>query len=256
LETKRIWDEISVVEGSALWRIQNGEQLHEGRVEFMIAGSRPEAVKNILDVKKDSVLLVQGFTDDGIWRFVRTYFGEQEVAAKPLQDRSKGEVVAAIVGAKRDGDCTLLIRSSLKSGWLWDACHSPLKLRFVCLVAPQLAKLDRVNRTAVYKLVVDHFMNRVVQGKLRRKVREQLAEIAWNGYSSGNLLVSEDDLMSWSHFEHLTRCGLLRSEGAIGTESNVFSWAHFTIQEYLAAEHVCSDRFKGLGEGAATMLEV
>jgi hypothetical protein len=70
------WDEILVVEGSALWKIQKGEQLDEGQVEFMIAGSRPEAVKNILDVKKDSVLLVQGFTDAEIWRFVRRYFGE------------------------------------------------------------------------------------------------------------------------------------------------------------------------------------
>jgi hypothetical protein len=59
-----------------------GEQLDEGRVEFMIAGSRPEAVKNILDVKKDSVLLVQGFTDDGIWRFVRRYF--QGMECRPL----------------------------------------------------------------------------------------------------------------------------------------------------------------------------
>jgi hypothetical protein len=43
----------------------------------------------------------------------------------------------------------------------------------------------------------------------------------------------------------LMRCGLLRSEGTIGGERNMFSWVHFTIQEYLAAEHVCSDRFKG-----------
>ena len=66
---------------------------------------------------------------------MRTYFGEQEVVAKLLQDRSKGEVVAvaAIDEAKKDGDCKSLIRSLLKSRWLWDACHSPLMLRFVCL---------------------------------------------------------------------------------------------------------------------------
>ena len=87
------------------------------------------------------------------------------------------------------------------------------------------------------------------------EVRHKLAEIAWNGYSSGNLLVAAKDLAG-PLCNDLMRCGVLKSEGAVGTESNVFSWAHFTIQEYLAAEHVCSDRFKGLGEGAATMLEV
>ncbi len=254
------WDEISVVEGSSLWKVQKAEQLEEGRVEFLIAGSRPEAVKSILEVQKDSMLFVQGFTDDGIWRFVRTYFGEydaKEIAAKPLlgvkqvfgrSNRLK-EVMAvpSVDESKREGKFSSLLKSSwLWDAWLWDACHSPLMLRFVCLVAPQLVGLERANRATVYKLVVDHFMHPFSdEGIVRNELRDQIAEIAWNGYSSGNLLVPEIDLSKHSRFKQLKRCGLLKSEGAIGSESSVFSWVHFTIQEYLAAEHICSDRFKG-----------
>ncbi len=254
------WDEISVKDGAALQKIQNGEPLDEGRVEFLIAGSRPEAVNSILQVEKDSVLLVQGFTDEGIWRFVRRYNREwsgyeaattlllcmKRVYGNLIPKQLRRRITEAVWRhQEEEGKETTLVRSLLKSGWLRDACHSPLMLRFVCLVAPQLTKVERVNRTIVYKLVVDHFMKRAAEGKLRKEVRDQLAEIAWRGYSSRDLLVSENELLNWSCFELLTKCGLLRSEGAVGTESHVFSWVHFTIQEYLAAEQICSDRFKG-----------
>jgi hypothetical protein len=141
----------------------------------------------------------------------------------------------------------MIVRSLLKRRWLWDACHSPLMLRFVCLVADELKKLDHISRTKVYKLVVDHFMVRLAgESDVTRQleVRQKLAEIAWNGYSSRNLLVAVQELAG-PLCNDLMRCGLLRAEGTIEGERNMHSWVHFTIQEYLAAEHVCSDRFKG-----------
>ena len=70
-------------------------------------------------------------------------------------------------------------------------------------------------------------------------VREQLAEIAWNGFSSGFKSVRKDDLSKRSCFEQMTKCGLLKSE------MEEFAWLHFSFRDYSAAEHICSDRLKG-----------
>jgi len=232
-------DEVEVKDGTALWKIQKGLPVDEGRVEFMMA----EAGKNWLQVEKDTILMVEGFTNAGIWRFVRRYFNEwngydasltlllcmKRVYKGWLRDLQR-KIAEPLLGMRvEERHLTRLIRKLLRHDWMLEACRLPLMLRLVCSVAPQLANMERVNRTTLYKLMVDRFMDRV-EPELRRKVREQLAEIAWTGFSSR--------VESIRCFEQMARCGLLNSEMEC-------SWLHFSFRDYLAAEHICSDRFKG-----------
>lgn len=226
------WDERVVEQGSIWWKIQNAESLFEGRVEYLMAVSRQETGEKMM--QRDSLLLVEGFTDAGIWRFARHCVGEWDVfdAAITLLlcvkqvygqrfDRylRKLLVEALLKLQVEEGEQMLVIRKLfMENDWLKSSCCSPLILKFVCLVAPQLSRLERVNRTAFYKMVVDHFA-----GTEERKV---LSEIAWKG-----------DAIA----QEFSGCGLVKSVGG-----GKFAWVHGLIQEYLAAEHLCSDQFGGI----------
>lgn len=240
-------DEAQLKEGSLLWKIQETKPLDGGRFEYMM-------VETEESLSADACLVLQGLTNEGIWRFVRRHFLDwngydaaltlllcmRRVYGGWLRDLQRKIAGPLLRMRVEEGSLTRFVRSLLK-GWMLGICRYPTMLKHVCSVVPHLAKLERASRTVLFTLMVDQFMSRVADEKLRAQVREQLAEIAWNGFCSESLVVSKDQLSSCS--EEWTNCGMLKV--ASTSKGEEVSWLDITLQHYLAAEHVCSARFDG-----------
>lgn len=134
-----------------------------------------------------------------------------------------------------------LLRSVMRSDWFWEVFHIPIMLSLVCSVIPKVQTLERVNRSKVCKLLVDHVMTQIMDEEVQRVVRDELAELAWDGFARGKFAIPKDDLSKLSFCDQISNCGLLEFDAS----SDMFYWLHVSIRDYLAAEHVCSDRFNG-----------
>jgi ankyrin repeat protein len=140
------------------------------------------------------------------------------------------------------------IRTAQKdSAWLRDACRLPLMLTFVCMIGGELKSEEALTKTKIYGRVVDKMITRFIDKeqermeikerkrvKTKNLVRKALGKIAWKSFKKGELFISAEELEEdfEDEFALLTTSGLLCGQG-----ETMFSWSHFTLQEYMAAVH-------------------
>lgn len=231
------WDEIAMpVDSSALSRILYGQW---SCVQYLIAGTRTECAKlfrppfNLLDMR--------GFSTASVRLFIRKCF---EVEKSPDHENEDENVVLGAMA---------------RSHWLEHACHQPLILRLVCLVARSLEPsptvatiydqvitslftrhLERLRLAGVDDAVLDLGIRAIY---LKKEILPELCKLAWTSFRCHEKVVTKEEIVSSvksSLVNHILKCGLLKEVGPVrGKEMDCLEWVHYTFQDYFAARYVC-----------------
>ncbi|WP_367136059.1 NACHT domain-containing NTPase [Saccharothrix sp. HUAS TT1] len=216
--------------------------------DFVVT-SRPHGYRSA-PVAGAYVLQVRNFTDEQVTRFVRSWY----LAIEKLSTQANGEAVRL----RAEEAAEELLTRLHSNPNLYDLTANPLLLTMVANVHRFGSKLPD-NRAELYREICEVMLWRRHEAKrlpvqldgdkkesllrglaltmMQRGVRDVTRDTVLNEFRPA-LSRMATSLTEESLLEDVTSSGLL-----VERESDVYSFAHFTFQEYLAAAHI---REKGL----------
>jgi ankyrin repeat protein len=198
------WDEISKHVPGVLKKIQEN---NEPRVQWMIAGTRPEAAMQIAcDIKLDVV----GFSKEGQHLYISRYFSKNpELAEKlpKLLDTNK---------------------------YMKEVCSLPLMLNLVCFSLPKIKLGENLKFVEIYRKSLDQLIDRTVHSSsfacTKKDLERCLENLAFQ--HQNHISVKTADLEN-----HLAL-----KVGVLHAKNGTIRWNHISFAEYFCAKYCVSEK--------------